>query len=108
MSDDSSPYNMKKHLPFLVYFLGMFPLGYWQHSLRAWLGDWVSFLVVIGYLFVLRLTGVLAVWLVEYWQRNAVIEHNLAVENRNRKRLVERGSQTNRQSHRESEATPQK
>jgi len=108
MSHDSSPYSMKKHLPFLVCFLGLFPLGYWKHSLRAWLGDWVSFLVVIGYLFVLRLTGVFAVWLVEHWQRKAVIEHDLAVENRNRKKLVGRGSQNNRQSHRESNVTPQK
>ncbi len=95
MLDALSPNSMKKHLPSLVYFLGMPPLGYWQHSLRTWLGDWLAFAVILGYLLVLRLIGLLAVWLVEYRQRKAVIVHNLAVETRKKESLKERGGQTN-------------
>ena len=71
---------MKKRLPFLVYLLGMLPLGYWQHSLRIWLGDWQAFGAVLVYLLFLRLLGFLCVRLWEWKDERDIRMNNLAVE----------------------------
>lgn len=73
---------MKNRLPFFVYLAGMFPLGYWQDSLRSLLGDWLALLSVIAYLLMLRLIGALLVRLVDFRHRLAVAEHNRLVEER--------------------------
>lgn len=77
---------MRKHLSFLVYFAGMFPLGYWQNSLRASLGDWLAFVALIGYLLALRLLGFLLVRWSEIRHKKSIIAHNLLVENRRKER----------------------
>ncbi|CAN7616824.1 hypothetical protein [Polaromonas sp. LjRoot131] len=48
---------MTKHWPFWIYLIGLLPLAYWQEAVRAWLGDWLSFALAIGYLLFLRLLG---------------------------------------------------
>ncbi|MES2945465.1 MAG: hypothetical protein V4772_21575 [Pseudomonadota bacterium] len=73
---------MKKHLPALVYLLGFAPLGIWQNSLRVALGDWLSFVAVVGYLLVLRLIGYLAVELFDFQKRRQIAKFNLSVEKR--------------------------
>lgn len=79
---------MKKRLPVLVYMLGMLPLGYWQHSLRTWLGDWQAFGVVVVYLLVLRLLGFVFVRLWGYKEARGIRMHNLGVEARKQKGRV--------------------
>jgi UPF0716 family protein affecting phage T7 exclusion len=81
------PDQMKKHLPFLVYLAGMIPLGYWQNSLRALLGDWLGFAVLIGYLLALRFIGFLLVRLLDLRHKRSVIAHNLSVKNRKKKKI---------------------
>jgi len=75
---------MKNRLPFFVYFLGMFPLGYWQDSVRALLGNWLAFAAVIGYLLTLRLIGWALVQFVGFRRKKSIIEHNRLVEQRKR------------------------
>jgi hypothetical protein len=76
---------MKNRLPFFVYLVGMFPLGYWQDSVRALLGDWLAFVAVIGYLLILRLVGWSLVRLVDLRHKRSIIEHNRLVEERKKK-----------------------
>ncbi len=76
---------MKNRLPFFVYSLGLFPLVYWQDSVRALLGDWLAFVVVIGYLLVLRLIGWALVQFVDFRRKKSIIEHNRSVEERKQK-----------------------
>jgi hypothetical protein len=71
---------MTKRLPFWIYLLGVFPLAYWQAAVRASLGDWLSFAVVVGYLLALRLLGYWAVRLLELRRKSVISEHNLLVE----------------------------
>jgi hypothetical protein len=71
---------MKKHLPALVYLLGMAPLGYWQGEVRAWLGDWQALGVVVVYLLLLRLLGTVCVRLWEYKGARDIRIHNRAVD----------------------------
>jgi hypothetical protein len=78
--------RMKTLLPFLVYFLGMCPLGYWQNDLRALLGDWLSFVAVLGYLFILRLIGWVLVQFVDFRYMKSITEHNRLVEDRKLKK----------------------
>lgn len=78
---------MKKRLPVLVYLVGMLPLGYWQHLVRAWLGDWQALAAVVVYLLLLRLLGSALVRLWEYKQARNIRMHNLAVEARKRERV---------------------
>ena len=73
---------MKKHLPKLVYLLGLGPLAFWQNSLRAALGDWLSLLAILCYLLVLRLIGQLAIQLIEFQQKRKIESFNLLVETR--------------------------
>ncbi len=68
-----------ENLPVLIYFFGMFPLGYFQGTVRAWLGDLLSFVVVVGYLIVLRLLGVAAVRTAEWRKQMEVAKHNAKV-----------------------------
>lgn len=75
-----SSQQMKSRLPFFVYFLGMFPLGYWQDSVRALLGNWLAFIAVIGYLLTLRLIGWEVVQLVDFRHKKSIIEYNCLVE----------------------------
>lgn len=79
---------MKKRLPVLIYLVGMLPLGYWLHSLRAWLGDWRAFAAVVVYLLLLRLLGFLFVRLWEFKEARDIRMHNLAVEARKQKGRV--------------------
>lgn len=72
--------QMKSRLPFFVYFLGMFPLGYWQDSVRVLLGNWFAFVAVIGYLLTLRLIGLRLVKLLDFRHKKSIIEHNCLVE----------------------------
>jgi hypothetical protein len=76
---------MKNRLPFFVYFLGMFPLGYWQDSVRVLLGDGMAFVVVIGYLLALRLIGWALVQFADFRHKKSIIEHNRSVEERKQK-----------------------
>ncbi len=76
---------MKKRLPFLIYLLGMLPLGYWQHHLRAWLGDWQAFGAMVVYLLLLRLLGSVCVRLWEWKESRDLRMHNLAIEARRQK-----------------------
>ena len=69
----------KENLPVLIYFLGMFPLGYFQGTVRASLGDLLSFVAVIGYLIGLRLLGVAAVRAAVWRKQMAVAKHNSKV-----------------------------
>jgi hypothetical protein len=69
----------KENLPVLIYFLGMFPLGYFEGTIRAWLGDLLSFVTVVGYLIVLRLLGVAAVRTAEWRKQIEVAKHNSKV-----------------------------
>jgi|LakMenEpi03Aug12_release.lakeMendotaPanAssembly.Ray.scaffolds.fasta_scaffold562088_2 hypothetical protein len=73
---------MKKHLPKLVYLLGLGPLAYWQSSLRAALGDWLSLLAIVCYLLVLRLIGQLAIQLIDLRKKREIERFNLLVETR--------------------------
>jgi hypothetical protein len=73
---------MTKRLPFWIYLVGVLPLAYWQAALRASLGDWLSFAVVIGYLLFLRLLGYWAVRLLELRRQRAIAEHNRLIESR--------------------------
>lgn len=73
---------MKSRLPFWIYLVGMFPLGYWQQAVRSELGDWLSFAVVVGYLLVLRLLGIWAVRWLEFRQKRIIAKHNLLVDSR--------------------------
>ena len=81
-------YRMKNRLPFVVYFLGMFPLGYWQDAVRTLLGDWLAFVAVIGYLLMLRLIGWALVRLVDFRHKETIIEHNRLVEERKNKEVL--------------------
>lgn len=63
----------------------MFPLGYWQDAVRAQLGDWLSFVVAIGYLLTLRLIGWALVQFVDFRHKKSIIEHNRSVEERKQK-----------------------
>jgi len=69
----------KENLPVLIYFLGMFPLVYFKDTVRAWLGDLLSFVVVVCYLIVLRLLGVAAVRTAEWRKQMEVEKHNAKV-----------------------------
>ena len=60
----------------------MFPLGYWQDAVRAQLGDWLSFVVAIGYLLTLRLIGWALVQFVDFRHKKSIVEHNRSVEER--------------------------
>jgi len=71
---------MTKHWPFWIYLFGLLPLAYWQGAMRAWLGDWLSFAAVVGYLLFLRLVGFWAVRHYELRCRKATTEVNLAAE----------------------------
>jgi hypothetical protein len=50
---------MRSHrIEFLVYLVGVLPLGLFQHKLRVAIGhDGVSFAAVVAYLFALRIVG---------------------------------------------------
>lgn len=74
-------YNLlhKKRLPFLVYFVGMVPLGYFQHSVRMSLGDILAFVVAAGYLVALRLLGLAVVRILDWREKVAIDRHNAAV-----------------------------
>lgn len=74
--------QMKSRLPFYVYLLGLLPLGYWQGTVRALLGDWLAFAVCIAYLLLLRLIGWSLVRFVEYSHKRSIREHNRLVEER--------------------------
>jgi hypothetical protein len=71
---------MKKHLPSLIYLLGMVPLGYWQSAVRAWLGDWLALGAVVVYLLLLRFLGTVCVRFWEYKNARDIRNHNLAVD----------------------------
>lgn len=79
---------MRKRLPVLVYLAGMLPLGYWQHPLRVWLGDWQALAAVVVYLLALRLLGFLLVRLWEYKEARGIRMHNLAIAARKQKGRV--------------------
>ena len=74
--------RMKNRLPFLIYLVGMFPLGYWQNSVRALLGDGLAFIVCLAYLLMLRLIGWSLVRLVDFNHKRSILEHNRSVEDR--------------------------
>ena len=78
---------MKRLLPFFVYLLGMFPLGYWQDSVQAQLGGWLAFVVLIGYLLTLRLIGWALVRFVDFRHLKSITEHNRLVEDRKMKKV---------------------
>jgi len=69
----------RKRLPFWIYLAGVFPLDYWQDSVRGLLGDWISIAAVIGYLLFLRLLGFWGVQLLELRQRRMIAAHNRSV-----------------------------
>jgi hypothetical protein len=73
---------MKKHLPALIYLLGALPLGYWQDSVRMWLGDWQALGALAIYLLFLRLLGFVTVRLWEYKEARDIRMHNVAIEAR--------------------------
>ena len=77
---------MKNRLPFWIYLVGMFHLGYWQAPVRAMLGDWLSFAVAVAYLLVLRLLGFWAVGWLELRQKRIIADHNLSVEIRKQRK----------------------
>lgn len=79
---------MNSRLPYFVYFLGMFPLGYWQDSVRALLGNSLAFVAVIGYLLMLRLIGWGLVKLMDFKHKKSIIEHNCLVEERQKKQIL--------------------
>jgi uncharacterized membrane protein len=57
-------------------------LAYWQSSLRAALGDWLSLLAIVCYLLVLRLIGQLAIQLIDLRKKREIERFNLLVETR--------------------------
>lgn len=82
--------QMKRYLEGVIYIAGMIPLVVWQDSVRAALGGWQSLLVVVGYLFAVRLLGLLVVRVVDWSHMNAIQKHNRSVEARKQKRSHER------------------
>lgn len=68
--------QMKRYLEGAIYIAGMIPLVLWQDAVRSALGDWQSLLVVVGYLFAVRLLGLLAVRVVDWSHMNAIQKHN--------------------------------
>jgi hypothetical protein len=73
---------MANRLPFLIYLVGVFPLAYWQAPVRAALGDWLSFALVVAYLLDLRLLGFWAVRWQELRQKKIITGHNLSVDSK--------------------------
>jgi hypothetical protein len=76
----------KGHAHMLVYFIGMFPLGMWQGSLRSAWGDLPAFVVVVTYLLFLRLLGFLIVRFIELKSRQALMAQSHAVDISKQKR----------------------
>ena len=74
-----APIHLKRRLPFLIYLLGMVPLGYFQNSIRAMLGDPLAFATAIGYLFALRLLGIAAVRILDWRVKLAIDRHNAVI-----------------------------
>lgn len=72
----------RKRIPFWIYLAGAFPLAYWQDSVRALLGDWLSFAAGIGYLLFLRLLGFWGVRLFELRQERTIAAHNRLVDSK--------------------------
>jgi len=78
---------MTNRWPFWIYLFGLLPLAYWQGAMRAWLGDWLSFAAVIGYLLFLRLLGFWAVRHHQLRRRKAIAEANLLAESAKKQRV---------------------
>jgi hypothetical protein len=74
-----APLYLKRRLPFLIYLIGMVPLGYFQDSIRVMLGDPLALAAAIGYLIALRLLGMTAVRIFEWREKAAIDQHNAAV-----------------------------
>jgi hypothetical protein len=79
--------KIKTRLPFVVYFFGILPLGYLQDDVRAVLGDWMSFVAILGYLFILRLIGWGLVRFVESRHLESITQHNRLVEDSKMKKV---------------------
>jgi hypothetical protein len=76
----------KRHVPMLVYLIGIFPLGMWQGSLRLAWGDLPVFVAVIAYLLLLRYLGFFLVRFIDFRSQQAVVAHNQAVDNSKQRR----------------------
>ena len=87
--------NLKKHLPFLIYLIGMVPLGYFQSSVRGNLGDPLAFAVAIGYLIALRFLGIAMVQVLGWREKVAIEQHNAAVAGKKAARAQSRLAKEN-------------
>jgi len=76
----------RRRLPFWIYLAGIFPLAYWQDSVRALLGDWLSFAAVIGYLLFPRLLGFWGVRLLELRQKRMIAAHNHLIDSKKQRK----------------------
>jgi len=90
-----TPIALKRHLPFLVYLVGMLPLAYFQGSIRAMLGDPLAFVAAIGYLVALRLLGIAAVRIFEQREQISIDRHNAAVTAKKEARAQSRSTKAN-------------